>query len=148
MTETWAGETLTWTLSWMMERAESWAGISRGGESAHWRSTSCSCPTWGHRGDWHYIVIATITTHEESDDHYQCLDQSDDISHNHLGAGHGEHWVITAGAEAAQAPGVEAGVENMQLRWRGGEGEHLSTEVSCWNNLTLIQDDADLNDTL
>ena len=41
--------TLTWTLSWMMERAESWAGISRGGESADWRSTSWSCPTWGER---------------------------------------------------------------------------------------------------
>ena len=43
----------------------------------------------------------------------------------HPGAGHGEHGVVTAGAEAAQAPGVQAGVPDVELRGGRGEGEHL-----------------------
>ena len=43
----------------------------------------------------------------------------------HPGAGHGEHGVVTAGTEAAQAPGVQAGVPDVQLRGGRGEGEHL-----------------------
>ena len=48
----------------------------------------------------------------------------------YLGAGHRENRVVAAGAEAAQAPGVEAGVEDVELRGGRGEGEHLAEVIS------------------
>ena len=42
-----------------------------------------------------------------------------------LGAGHREHGVVAAGAEAAQTRAVGRRVEQVELRGRGGEGEHL-----------------------
>ena len=42
-----------------------------------------------------------------------------------LGAGHGQHGVITAGAEAAETAGVGRGVEYVELGGGAGEGEHL-----------------------
>ena len=43
----------------------------------------------------------------------------------HPGAGHREHGVVAAGAQAAQTRAVGRRVEQVELRGRGGEGEHL-----------------------
>lgn len=49
----------------------------------------------------------------------------DQVNMAGLGAGHGQHGVITAGAETAEPAGVVGGVEYVELGGGAGEGEHL-----------------------
>ena len=43
-----------------------------------------------------------------------------------LGGRHGQHTLLTAGAQTHQTPGVGAGVEDVELGGVAGEGEHLN----------------------
>ena len=86
-----------------------------------------------HTGDQQAAAAPPEPITSQYSDHVTCLDQSE--ARLHLGARHGEDRVVTAGAEAAQAPGVGAGVEYVKLRGGRGEGEHLrGVRGYCSNN--------------